>query len=314
MQHAYAFLDDNTTTTVVLSPSGDTTLKEKYVSFCNSLYPNPPDDTRQVTEILESNCFTSTTDLETWRYNSFESIDKLGSITGRVSRCALNFCSKKYDNVRIGDHQSSGEDGHPLPLSYSPEPYDYQGDDDMRRFCTDGDPSCPYSWSERSQIDLGRSLAAGLSSYQFNLALNSPISGPASPDKFPQLFDRIAGGASKVLQSPLNTAATNVTGIADGHEIFVKVRWAWFAFPVLVALVGVVFLLATVIRSRGEARLFKTSILAAFLFELEGWAAEGRRVDGRDGRQTGDDVLRVSKGMLGMIDIDDKAALKFKRQ
>lgn len=313
MQHTVGFWDDNTTETMIISSSSDAFLKEKYLSFCNSLYPNYHEWKDHETAILVSNCFTSTTDLETWKENTIESIEKLGSITGRVTTCTLKFCAKKYDNVRVGDHQSWGEDGQSLPLSSRPTER-YPMEEDMRRFCVDGDPSCPYSWSRDSRRELLRSIAAGLGSYQFALALNLPISGPSTPDKFSRLFDRIAKGASKVLQSPLNPAATNVTGIAEGPEIFVKVRWEWFAFPVFVALVGVVFLLATVVRSRGEARLFKNSILAAFLFELEGWAAEGRRVDGRDGRQTGEDVLRVSQGIVGSIRTDDTVDLKFKRE
>jgi hypothetical protein len=307
-QHA-ALLPDNTTMAIVMAPSGSF-LKEKYLSFCNNKQTSD-------SEILYSDCFTSTTDLGKWINNLAESIETLGNITGRLTSCTLEFCAKKYDNVPIGDHQPWSKESQTLPLSFlePDEPADWDTEEEpIQRYCVDGDPSCPYSWTENSKGELTRSIAAGLGSYQSALALNSPIYRPSTPDKFPQLFARIAKGVSKVLQSPLNPAATNVTGTAKGPVIFVKVRWVWLTFPGLVALVRVAFLLATVIRSRGEARLFKNSILAAFLFELEGWAAEGWGVEGENGRQTGEDLRVVSKCMFGTMDMDDKADWKFKRQ
>jgi hypothetical protein len=310
----YRALYGGRTEAAVMYTSGEPILKEKYLSFCNSDYPSWGFDSLEK-KVLDTYCFASTTDFEPWTDNSEKSIGRIGNITGSMTTCSLAFCAKRYDNVSIRDNQLWNAESTTMPLSQLSESNgDSIESNATQRFCVDGDPSCPYSWNRDALFELGRLIASGIGTYQFAMALNLPVSGPSTPDKFPRIMTRIAQGVSKVLQSELNPAARNVTGVAEGHEIFVRVRWAWVIFPLSVALVGVVFLLATVVRNMGEARLFKNSILAAFLFELDAWATAERRVDGRDGRQTGQDVLRVAQGMIGTISADDRADLKFKRE
>jgi hypothetical protein len=309
-----AITDENSSTTTNVMPDsgrGGAIPEANYLLFCNSI---PPFQAWR--QILDSRCFTSTTDLGKWADNSEESIKRLGQITGTITRCNLEFCARKYERVSFGDGQLWGHESKPLQLFRSEESYDEESSEanNTRKHCLEGEDSCPYSWNESSLRELARSITAGLGSYQSIIALHMPVSGPPGPDKFSRIFSGIAQGTSKVFQSPLNPAATNITGVAEGHEIFVKVRWVWFSLPLVVALVGIVFLLATVIQSSGEAQLFKNSILAAFLFGLDGWAVDERRVGGMNGRQTEQDVLRVSRGMIGVISSDDQGDLKLKRQ
>jgi hypothetical protein len=283
----------------------------KYLSFCNSIQPF-----QAWKQILDSRCFTSTTDLEKWSDNSEASIKRLGQITGTVTRCNLEFCARRYKQVTFRDELLWGDESRPLPLIRKNERADESSFEAnyTRKNCLEDDDSCPFSWSDSSMRELARSITAGLGSYQSIVALHMPISGPPGPDKFPRIFSRIAKATSRVLQSPLNPAATNITGVADGPEIFVKVRWVWFSLPSVVALVGIVFLLATVVQTKGEEQLFKNAILPAFFFDLDGWESHERRVGGMNGRQTGQDVLRVSRGMIGVRSPDDKGNLKLKRQ
>ena len=89
-------------------------------------------------------------------------------------------------------------------------------------------------------------------------------------------------------------------GIAYKTETYVKVRWAWFAYPAAVVVLSVAYLVGTIVETTGRGVwIWKGSSLAMLLHGRDLWLEEG----GAEGLGGGQGVGRVSEIGEGLGDL-----------
>lgn len=92
------------------------------------------------------------------------------------------------------------------------------------------------------------------------------------------LMDSLAAGVNLHLRRGPN--GTEVPGHALLPMVFVRVRWAWFAYPVTLVMLAVTFWIATVVFSCGENRfVWKSSSLALMFHGPRGWNFEDMQAE-----------------------------------
>jgi len=82
-----------------------------------------------------------------------------------------------------------------------------------------------------------------------------------------------------MIQSSANYNATNVTGVAYGTELYVRVRWPWLVMPALTVLASITILCLSIRDSSKRPYLFKNKILAAIACKIYGWEGEEHGMD-----------------------------------
>jgi hypothetical protein len=134
--------------------------------------------------------------------------------------------------------------------------------------------------TDPSSASLLRWLNGGM--FFDGLPQQSPMSTKANPWNPPNsMADHIEGLAETMTSVIRNSRDTNgerqlVEGIAWNQVTLVKARWQWISLPVLLLVIGLVFLVATVVKSSKEeceVGIWKTSVIAA-LFNVNGLGDE----------------------------------------
>jgi len=115
-------------------------------------------------------------------------------------------------------------------------------------------------------------------------------------DDLSRIMAEVATSFSTYLRS-LPAPNNRAVGTAWKMETFIHVRWGWLILPILVVLMGVVFLLSAIIRTRRLA-VWKSSILAILFHGL------------------GDHPKRPAQGLVEMDDAakDIRVRLKLTRE
>ncbi|KAF2792011.1 hypothetical protein K505DRAFT_279589 [Melanomma pulvis-pyrius CBS 109.77] len=135
-----------------------------------------------------------------------------------------------------------------------------------------------------------------------------------------EMLDQMTMVADIFLRSEQNLNATKTYGEAFGQETYVRVRWAWAVFPLVIVVGSVVFLLLTILASLGGEQLYKTSVLAGYFHRLEGWnQAELDRIENGLWRRTErrdrfDQLARKAQEMKVRLWRNTKGELEFIRQ
>jgi hypothetical protein len=61
----------------------------------------------------------------------------------------------------------------------------------------------------------------------------------------------------------------DVRGVAYSQEVYIRVQWPWFTFPIVLLILCLVFLVATILKtSDGATGIWKTSATLALIYDL----------------------------------------------
>ncbi|KAK5109052.1 hypothetical protein LTR62_007600 [Meristemomyces frigidus] len=91
----------------------------------------------------------------------------------------------------------------------------------------------------------------------------------------PQMLDSVANTITTMLRNQgaadqFDSEPSTVLGTVWGHEAFIQVRWLWLILPRAVIVLGVVFVIATIVqRARSGFPTWKSSVLALMFHGLD---------------------------------------------
>ncbi|PQE03105.1 Carboxylic ester hydrolase protein [Rutstroemia sp. NJR-2017a BVV2] len=208
--------------------------------------------------------------------------------TPRAWQCALYFCLNTYNVTVINGITNStilsswhSDTGTPLPDIEELEDYGQTADAMLTR-----PEDSPVKVINNSNFPLKGSTIAAMAAY-----LNHTISGMQLTRTSEVAYDTwtndvmqaltettdigaiiagVAASATKYIREGENRGAGFVNGTSFKSEGRVHVRWAWIILPVLLALLSVVFLVATMTRAaRKHLPVWKTSTLPALFHGIE---------------------------------------------
>ncbi|KAF2736246.1 hypothetical protein EJ04DRAFT_575549 [Polyplosphaeria fusca] len=279
--------------------TGSNVTNEGYLLFCAT---QPELDS--ISTISTSTCFTSTTNLSV-----FLQKNHVGEVNGTVSICRLGFCVRRYTNIRVRDGVPFGDSEDIKSFHTKDLTTDIENG---TMFATANTNNATYKWSTDMQLRLGQVVRENTESDQFGQYVHLPAFQHTMHGNWSLLFQKISEEMSRVIQSSINPYASNITGEAYGAEMFVRVRWQWFVWPVAMTLASVVLLAATIRGSMEKEYLFKNSVLAVLYHGLDAEAARdgyGGKRSGTLGEQAMTEAARNTKVRLIR---SEKGALKLK--
>jgi hypothetical protein len=82
-------------------------------------------------------------------------------------------------------------------------------------------------------------------------------------------LERLAVAMTDSIRS--SASSENVIGMAFGREMFVKVNWEWLTLPLFILVLTIIFLIATIVKTRKEREqtgIFKNSAFATLLSSM----------------------------------------------
>ncbi|KAF2641052.1 hypothetical protein P280DRAFT_548832 [Massarina eburnea CBS 473.64] len=197
---------------------------------------------------------------------------RFGQINGTMTRCSIDLCAKKYTGNTLEGGYLKAKATTDLPLTTLQN----QTHNGVINFTSPDTEGFQIEYLESNKmINLITDItgSAIYSSYAGTFFQNTN-------GNFSQLFFGVGDIVSRVLQSPHNAHALNVTGDAYGPVVFVEVQWVWFLLPLCAVLAAMGFLGTTMWMSRKREFLFKTSILPVFLHGLDEKALEREELRG----------------------------------
>jgi hypothetical protein len=277
------------------------------------------------TEVAAYTCLNSTTDMTTWK-----DLTNWGKLSATISRCKLDFCAKKYENVilQAGSIQVGKITDIPL-IQESGKPSEFQLGKlnnvsfNEQLIADDNSITSKYRVGQNSRQWLHDQIGAAMDDLSFLTTINLQIVRDSPPGNWTHRFEKIAAAITNLVQSKENPNSTDITTSVSKEEIFVVVRWPWFILPLTTVLVTFLFLALTIAKSRSQPYLFKTSIMAVLFHGLEGWDLSGAQAAGRSATGMGeggarkrvvdDELVERSKMMIARLEENDKGSLKLKR-
>jgi hypothetical protein len=185
----------------------------------------------------------------------------------RMHWCNMTFCAQQYENVTIRNGKMEAENTVSKPLELVEELLDEgnsTGDYSLR---IKGQDSPSYTIGNVTQgiyFDLVSSFLFNQKPGGFDKYFND-VGGGA----YPKAFEMFATVSTNLIQTRANPDNDLIYGHAYGHETYVRVNWAWFAMPLALIFLSILFLLLTALQSAGKSYLFKTSLLAVLFHGLE---------------------------------------------
>ncbi|KAF2622936.1 hypothetical protein BU25DRAFT_414706 [Macroventuria anomochaeta] len=271
--------------------------------------------------VLRSDCLNSTSDLQSY-VSGNKLTSNFGTINGTLTTCSLQPCAKRYsasklENTRISAELVSSttkfQNATKQSDTYLEWSSEYAVDSAVIQYCADNTTDCQYSWRMYATRDLGAAIKKILDSEDF---VRYQAALPSTFDhNFTTLYHRISDEISVLMRSSANPNATNMTGIAYGTDIYVKVRWLWLVLPLLTITASMLVLGFSILDSNKKNYLFKNKILASFAFELDGWEKEEYRADHAWERHTVRRLEETSERMMASIHLpsEDDDGLKLKK-
>jgi hypothetical protein len=123
----------------------------------------------------------------------------------------------------------------------------------------------------------------------------------------------MGGVATDYMRSNGNEGVANQLGEVYDHVQFFEVQWGWLVVPLRLVLMSFGFLIGTAVYSSRKPYLFKSSILAALLYGLEGWQlTEIYTVAG--GRETEADLVKIANGVKASLVSSDDREVRYVRE
>lgn len=130
-----------------------------------------------------------------------------------------------------------------------------------------------------------------------------PASVVADSTNISTVFENIAEAMTRQLF--IGTGSIKQPGTAYVQEVFVVVRWKWAILPMVLVLLGAVFLAINLwINSRDGVFLWKSSLLPLLFHGLEGWDQDVLDVNENL------DMTARAKSMYARLERDDMGSTK----
>ncbi|KAF2870097.1 hypothetical protein BDV95DRAFT_608119 [Massariosphaeria phaeospora] len=287
---------------------------------------DPEAPPRPYKSISKATCFTSETN-----FGQYDDAARVGDINGTISECALDFCAKTAQNLRIS---STGTVVTFLDKAELLEPEEQPASNNL------GNVSDYEVYKEKLANNDGGYIAysaKGIPGKVFNIsyfassnlvtqflelaAKDSPalavLSKLRSTDSimgnWPEMFDRLAVILHDVVQSSGNPSTRNNTAIAYDSDLFVSVHWPWLIIPLSIVALAIIFLILTVVHSSRKPYLFKSSILPVlFHGPLGGDMADATMPAMFGKRWTYGHLSALSQNMRATLGKDEEGSLKLK--
>ena len=278
--------------------------RDRYLQTCNG--PRHATDS-QSTKIVGQTCFNSTTKL--YLYNNTEHI---GQINGTVSKCRLDFCVKKYEDVileRSGMKSQITTDTR-LELQNRSAP-DIDNDDVWHSKQSQGFGSIDFRVGRSNRRLLNIMVEDMFDNWTIRRALYyQKIPRTASFGNWTSRFHHLADIMSLMIQATPNPDAMNMTSQVYEDEIIFHVHWGWMIMPISIVIASSIFLLLTIVKSSKKPYLFKTSILAALFHGLRERDVSGFPVLTRAGRVVSKDLVKESEAIVVTLKRNNEGILK----
>lgn len=248
-----------------------------------------------------------------------------------LTSCSLALCEKTYPQSHFeeGSLKTSAPISEPLSFSCPRLPlWDLEGHVNCTgvpvsqmpasgklNTSTSNNPDLNVYWADNwSPFDTSLSMAAILMDSETKTPSKQRIMSYPIFSAFNRTFgqdlslmmDSIATGITENMRKGPNS--TEVSGEVIVPVVYVRVRWAWFAYPVVIILLAVVFWVTTVAFSCGESRLvWKSSSLALLFHGLRGWNVDEFQTDRLR------DMNDAASDMRAHLTRDDGGRIKFVR-
>jgi hypothetical protein len=232
--------------------------------------------------------------------------DYFGQTNATVTKCRLDLCARRYQNASMGPDGFQAMKSVDSPLTASLK-------NDTASIYSARDKSNNNYQYDRESLETLRLLAQSvMDTPNFENLLTKNL--PNSTTDWVQFFDHMAEVFTQVVQSPYNPRAKRLAMPAYGSEVFVRVRWVWFIMPLSLVVASNIILFLMIHRSGKKPFLYKNSILATLFHGLDGWEMHELVSATATGRETFNDMLDTSRGMVASLKKDEDGYLKLKRE
>lgn len=210
--------------------------------------------------------------------------DITGRIAGEpnITECELRWCEKVFSDVKV----VSGHQSHPREHLYAnsikvngglkpPHITNRPLDESQLKEKVGYWMSWAHIRNDTSDISIPKAWDYMVKELQFAPPADEDTGfGPAAvltgSDGIHKVFDNIAEALTHEMY--ILEGHIEQTGKAYSQEVFIRVRWEWAIFPIILDLLGVIFLASNVwINSRDGVYLWKSSLLPLLFHGLEGW-------------------------------------------
>ncbi|KAI1457436.1 hypothetical protein F4805DRAFT_178983 [Annulohypoxylon moriforme] len=106
-----------------------------------------------------------------------------------------------------------------------------------------------------------------------------------------------------------NFNASTIKGEAFFEETYIHVRWGWMTLPLAEVLLTAILLVVSIVITRKQP-LFKESVMALLMSELEGWSEDELDVPRP---QTQEKLDELADKMTAKFEVDDTGRLRFEK-
>lgn len=224
------------------------------------------------------------------KFPDFKDLGQWPGITANTTSCKIRYCVKETSSTILRNGRVQANDFYEdLPLTFSNP--------------CGNDAKCPNitaMFQRRTSETREISIAADLR-FHFGDTVAEILNRLMDLNMTEKYFvgleardvaDMMGTVISSFMRSSQNVKATNLTGEVIETETYVRVKWEWATFPVLIVLGSIIFLILTILESRSGEQLFKSSVLTGFFVRWDG-APESRL--GKERKYHYKDVLQEGK-------------------
>ncbi|KUI56413.1 hypothetical protein VP1G_03708 [Cytospora mali] len=199
--------------------------------------------------------------------DSFYSSTTLGP-DSQTYECSLRFCERSYADLQVINGTANNPEQTATNFSTSSSP----GDGNYVLFPSNAEPNLTYwlayndwyflSTQLQSMFTVSMQSAYGSSAYNMIATLLWTERNDVS-----QVFSNMSESMTRYIRT---ANATNIPGEAYHEEVYVHVRWAWFAFPATLATMAAMLQLVTIFVNKSEGlKAWKDSALPFVVPEPE---------------------------------------------
>ncbi|KAF2139232.1 uncharacterized protein K452DRAFT_310684 [Aplosporella prunicola CBS 121167] len=239
-----------------------------------------------------------------------------------VTECKISWCAKAYRGVRVVNGTMPPYSVNEVPLEALDGPLDR--------------PSCFMKDKSRMSFEIrsgskelaNASAAQGHKNFAVNcidhLVINNFINRIMNfavslfgedgsgyhpgitlfPQNITEAMSHVAESLTRQVQIGHNT--TMLQGTAYYPESYVVVRWKWIVFPLVLVLIGTVFLITNIyLQHTHNVKLWKSSLLPFLFHGVQGWSDSDLNLDEKR------DLDRKGKSMTAKLGRNNEGSYKF---
>lgn len=198
--------------------------------------------------------------------DSFYSSTTLGP-DSQTYECSLRFCERSYANLQVINGAANDPEQTATNLSISSSP-----GGNYVLFPSNAEPNLTYWLSYNDWYFLSTELQSMFTATMQSAFGNSAYNMIATllwteKNDISQVFSNMSESMTRYIRT---ANATNIPGEAYHEEVYVHVRWAWFAFPAALAILAAMLQFVTIFVNKFEGlKAWKDSALPFVVPEPE---------------------------------------------